>query len=146
MKCIEIKAMKHLNQKGFTIVQAVFILVVLGMLGAYMVTMSTVQQATSTQALMQARAYQAARSGLEWGIAATLSPSSPWDGISNEMQIEGFSVNVTRDIDNNGNIDDVDYTEANSSGTFYPIKSTATYADISSPDYVSRTLEVTVYE
>ena len=47
------------NQNGFTIVQAIFILVVLALLGTYMVKLSAVQHSTTTQALLQARAYQA---------------------------------------------------------------------------------------
>ncbi len=55
------------NQKGFTLVQAVFILVVLSLIGVAMVRLSGVQSSTSVLALQGARAYQAARSGLEWG-------------------------------------------------------------------------------
>ena len=61
------------NQNGFTLVQAIFILVVLALLGTYMVSLSTVQQSTTTQAVLQARAYQAARAGLEWGIVSKAS-------------------------------------------------------------------------
>ena len=94
------------NQNGFTIVQAIFILVVLALLGTYMVRLSTVQQSTTTQALLQARAYQAARAGLEWGIAATLDETTPWGGDEREIQIEGFKVIVTRDVDEVAGVDD----------------------------------------
>jgi len=139
--------MQRSNQSGFTIVQAIFILVVLAMLGTYMVSLSTVGQATSTQALLQARAYQAARAGLEWGIAATLKSSQPWDGYSETIEDYGnFTIIVTRDIDSDNVVDDVSYNEAGTTVYIYPIKAVATYADISSPDYVSRTLEVTIHD
>jgi len=128
--------MKHLNKKGFTIVQAVFVLVVLGMLGAYMVTMSTVQQAASSQALLQARAYQAARAGIEWGIVKALGGES---GDSFSVAGTGCDVVVTITGDP-GN----PYREGPDSINIYHIESAATHASPGSPDYVSRTLEVTI--
>ncbi len=61
-------------QRGFAIVSAIFLLVVLGALGAFMVTLSTVQHTTSTQDMQGARAYQAARAGIEWGAYQVLTP------------------------------------------------------------------------
>lgn len=134
------------NQNGFTLVQAIFIIVVLALLGTYMVRLSTVQQATSTQALLQARAYQAAKAGLEWGISSTLPPNS-WDGSEIEMNVDGFKVVVTRDVDGNGSLDDdSSYNEGGVPINIYPLKSIATFANIASPDYVSRTLEVTIHD
>lgn len=56
------------RQAGFAIVSAIFILVVLAVLGAAMVSISTSQQTGSAQDIQGARAYQAARAGLEWGL------------------------------------------------------------------------------
>ena len=61
-------------QHGFAIVSAIFLLVVLGTLGAFMVALSTVQHTTSTQDLQGTRAYQAARAGIEWGAYQVLTP------------------------------------------------------------------------
>lgn len=138
MKRIETIWMKHLNQQGFTIVQAVFVLVVLGMLGAYMVTMSTVQQATSTQALLQTRAYQAAHAGIEWGIVKALGGEG---GDSFAVAGTGCDVVVTISADP-GN----PYREGPDDINIYHIEASATYAAPGSPDYVSRTLEVTIHD
>ncbi len=129
----------HVNQRGFTLVQAIFVLVVLGMLGTYMVTLLGVQQSTSTLAVQQARAYQAARAGVEWAAARiaggdTLSaPITPFvvDGT-------GCTVSVT--------VAKVVYSEAGSLGTVYHITSLAASTGLTkaSPDYVSRTLEVSL--
>lgn len=56
------------QQRGATIVAAIFLLLLLAGLGALMVTMTSVQNTTSAQDIQGARAYQAARAGLEWGI------------------------------------------------------------------------------
>ena len=130
------------NQNGFTLVQAIFILVVLALLGTYMVSLSTVGQATSTQAVMQARAYQAARAGLEWGIAQVTDTKSCASWATDTPKIEGFSVTV--------DCDDIDeYTEGDTSYNVYNLTSTAFYPApnaLSSPDYVSRKLEVTIHD
>lgn len=56
------------QQSGFTIVSAIFILVVLAVLGTFMVSVSTSQQIGSALDVQGSRAYQAARSGIDWGV------------------------------------------------------------------------------
>ncbi|CAB1367602.1 pilus assembly PilX N-terminal domain-containing protein [Denitratisoma oestradiolicum] len=63
------------QQSGFTIVSAIFILVVLAALGAFILVVSTTQQIGSAYDVQGARAYQAARAGIEWGIYQTWSSS-----------------------------------------------------------------------
>lgn len=62
--------MKHVAsaQTGFTLVSAIFILVVLAALGAAIVTVFTGQQMGSALDVQGAQAYQAARAGIEWGV------------------------------------------------------------------------------
>ncbi len=55
------------SQRGFTIVSAIFILVVLAALGAFIAVVSTTQQIGAAMDVQGARAYQAARAGIEWG-------------------------------------------------------------------------------
>lgn len=55
------------RQRGFLVIAAVFLLVVLAGLVGYMLTVSTTSQAASAADFNSARAYQAARAGLEWG-------------------------------------------------------------------------------
>lgn len=54
--------------RGFAIVSAIFILVVLAALGAFIVNISTSQQIGSALDVQGVRAYSAARAGLEWGL------------------------------------------------------------------------------
>ena len=51
---------------GFSLPTAIFLLVILALLGAFMVSLSTTQNITSAQDVQGSRAYRAARSGLEW--------------------------------------------------------------------------------
>jgi MSHA biogenesis protein MshP len=54
--------------RGFAIVSAIFILVVLAALGAFIVNISSSQQIGSALDVVGVRAYQAARAGIEWGM------------------------------------------------------------------------------
>jgi len=56
------------RQAGVGIVTAIFLLVVLAGLAVAMVGITTSQQASANVDLLGARAYQAARAGLEWGM------------------------------------------------------------------------------
>jgi MSHA biogenesis protein MshP len=58
----------HVRPRGFAIVSAIFILVVLAALGAFIVSVSTNQHVGSALDIQGVRAYQAARAGIEWGI------------------------------------------------------------------------------
>jgi MSHA biogenesis protein MshP len=54
--------------RGFAILSAIFILVVLAALGAFILTISSGQQIGSALDVQGVRAYQAARAGIEWGL------------------------------------------------------------------------------
>jgi len=53
-------------QSGFLLVTAIFLLVVLAALGAFILTISGTQQTSSALDVQGARAYQAARAGIDW--------------------------------------------------------------------------------
>jgi MSHA biogenesis protein MshP len=63
----------HLNhspqQHGFAVMAALFILVVLTSLGAYVVSISSAQHIGNALDIQGSRALQAARAGMDWGIA-----------------------------------------------------------------------------
>lgn len=121
------------NQKGFTLVQAIFVLVVLSLLGVVMMRLSGVQSATSVFALQGARAYQAARSGLEWGASRARAGAD----CNDTMTIENFTVTVL--------CASQPFTEG-SVGPYdvYRIQARAEYGNYGSPDYVSRRAEMKV--
>lgn len=79
-------------QRGFAAIAAIFLVVVLAALGAFMVTFSNTQHLTSAQDVQGSRAYWAARAGLEWGIISAVSacPASP-----TALSIDAFTVTVT---------------------------------------------------
>lgn len=94
--------------RGFTMLSAIFLLVVLSALGAFVLHSSRTQHVTSAQDTQGARAYQAARAGIEWGFYQVLDPSNAtvvapgaanWPNLpdcpgATSLQIEGFTVTV----------------------------------------------------
>lgn len=67
--------------RGFAAIAAVFVLVVLGMMGAVLVTVSSAQHRGSAFDAQGIRAYQAARTGIEYGahqaLQNSLCPTDP---------------------------------------------------------------------
>jgi MSHA biogenesis protein MshP len=62
--------------RGFSIVTAIFLLVVLSLLGAFIVSVTGLQQSSLQLDVQGVRAYQAARAGIEWGAYQVLDPNN----------------------------------------------------------------------
>ncbi len=69
-------------QKGFSLLTAIFLLVVLAGLGGAMVTFFAAQQQSSTMDVLGSRAYQASRAGIEWAAynIVQTAPGTLWAG------------------------------------------------------------------
>lgn len=63
-------------ERGFSIVTAVFLIVVLGLLGVFIVSVVGLQQSSQALDIQGVRAYQAARAGIEWGAFQVLDPNN----------------------------------------------------------------------
>lgn len=86
--------LSYRSQHGFAALAAIFLLVVLAALGAFMLTFSNTQQLTAAHDVQGSRAYWAARGGLEWGLASVIGasacPASP-----TAWTLDGFNVSVS---------------------------------------------------
>lgn len=65
-----------LNQKGFSLLAAIFLLVILAGLSIFLVSIATMNQVGSALDIQGSKAYQAARAGIEWGAYQALTPAS----------------------------------------------------------------------
>lgn len=132
-----------LRQSGFSLVAAVFILVVLAMLGAFMVTIGAVQRTTVVQSLQAARAYQAASAGIEWGIQHVVANSAcplpdPTVFTLTDSVLDGFQVSVSCTSA------PTPYREANNCFNVYHLQSFAQLGAFNDPYFVSRQIEASV--
>ena len=65
------------GQRGFAVAAAIFIVVILAALGAFMVSIGSGQHLGHGQDITGIRALQAARTGVEWGVfEVSVSPST----------------------------------------------------------------------
>jgi len=64
------------TQRGFSIVTAIFLIVVLFALGTFIVSVTGLQQSSQALDVQGVRAYQAARAGIEWGAYQVLDPNN----------------------------------------------------------------------
>jgi MSHA biogenesis protein MshP len=59
---------RNMKQRGFSLIMAVFLIVVLGGIAVFIGRVSTMQHHSSVLDEEGAMAYQAAKSGIEWGV------------------------------------------------------------------------------
>jgi len=68
--------MIHLKQRGFAVLGAILILVLLSILGIALTLLSETQQRSSVLDIETARALSAARAGAQWGIYQIQTPAT----------------------------------------------------------------------
>lgn len=130
-------------QRGFAVITAIFLLLLMAALAAMMVTLSSAGNVTSAQDVQGGRAYQAARSGLEWGIYQALIPASP--GTCNASTVLPALANDLAPFVVTVTCNSATVTEGAKSVIVSTISSTATLgAAVGSPHYVERRLQATV--
>jgi MSHA biogenesis protein MshP len=86
----------HRTQQGFAAIAAIFLVVILAALGAFMVTFSNTQQLTSAQDVQGSRAYWAAHSGLDWEISQVIAANS-CPAATATLVIDPFNVEIKCD-------------------------------------------------
>jgi len=147
-------ATRRRRQRGFSIVSAIFIIVVLAVLAAALVTVATMQHASAGLDVHGARAYQAARAGAEWGVYRIINPDavadppvalpandvpscwSPAQSVSLGGGLAAFTVSVSCTRTRTTELDRIIGV--------YSIVSTATFGAPQQSNHVSREVQVTV--
>jgi MSHA biogenesis protein MshP len=131
-------------QRGFSLVSAIFLLVVLAVLGAAMTNFSTTQNQGLALDVMGSRAYQAAQTGIEWAAYSIASnpgvavPATVLNGLGGNLNDFAVTVGYTA----------VSAPAAAEEGSdvvsgvvwSYDITSTATRGAPGTPDYVERVM------
>ncbi len=127
--------MKRSTDAGFAIVTAIFLLVVLGALGAFMVTLSGTHQATPFQSINATRVYFGAKAGVDWGIQQAIATASCAPTIT---------LNLTQNALNGVTVVVICTLTAHTGGNVYRITSTASRGAYGSIDYSRRVMQATV--
>ena len=135
-------------QKGFSLITAIFIVVIVASIAVFMVSIGQVQQQTTALSLLGQRGLSAAGSGLEWGIRrviqdgvaglnCTTPPTAP--GATAAFNIDtGTTFNVVLTCSVQA------FEEGTTSYNVYSLASTAQLNSFGSPDYIQRNLRASV--
>ncbi|WP_338848467.1 agglutinin biogenesis protein MshP [Massilia sp. W12] len=89
------------QQQGFSLMVGIFLILVLSLLSLGLVTVYGVQQQQSSLDVQGARAYQAARAGVEWGLHRHLRGALACSGATTSFMLpagsslSAFAVSVT---------------------------------------------------
>jgi len=132
------------KQGGFSIVMAIFILVVLSLLGGYMVKLSGVQNATAVNAVQGARAYQAARSAIEWSIAKIITSAGDCRGVTDDSALAALTEVNSFNITLSFIYPPIDFSEGETNFTVYKINSKSEFGSYENAGYISRTVEMSI--
>ncbi len=129
--------MSRRRARGFSLVSAIFLMVVLVILGTSLVTINSVQHTTAAQLLQAARANYAARAGAEWVASqpGTWCAAGPYPMESSFVlpaPMNGFTLTVscTR----------TSHTLDGTTRQYFVVDVTATSGNYGGPDYVRRKL------
>lgn len=128
------------RQKGITLIGAIFVLVIVSMLGIFLVNITNSQRQSVLMNLQSARAYQAANAGIEWGISRLINASSCAASTELANTINNFTVTVTCTELNPGG-----YNEAGETINIYRVSSLSEYGVYTQSNYISRQLETIIH-
>jgi hypothetical protein len=122
---------------GIALVNALFLLIVMGVLAAVMVTLSSVEHDTGNKSLLSTKVYYGAKAGLDWGIqranAAGSCAASTGPFALTQAALAGVNVTVTCASSAHG-----------AGNNVYYLTSIATIGTVGNPDYAERRIEATV--
>ena len=138
------------RSRGVGLITAIFLLVVIAGLAVAMVTVYTAQQASSTLDVQGARAYQAARAGIAWGLFRQRI-QDPCETATFAMDastsLREFTVTVTctkleGPANGGGDADALDRWRIRSVACNVPLAGVCKDGDgVNTPDYVQRVME-----
>lgn len=149
---IHVNTVKIFAQRGFSLVSAIFLLVVLAGMGTAMVTLLVNQDQSNVLDVLGTRAYQAARTGVEWSATQSSPPTTLagtlWAGCAAGQvfaagslpgTLSPFTVTVT--CVSNGPI-----TDGSSTVYVYTVISKATLGAVGSSTYIERQVQVRIVQ
>ena len=139
MMCNKSETLQQPSQ-GFALVATLFLMLVASLLLVFLLRTGSDNQWSSALRIQEARAFQAASSGLEralYQLESGTCPDSPTNLNLTEADLSGFQVIV--------NCNRRDYFEAGETIRVFEVKALAQYGSFgTSPDFIARQLHLTV--
>ena len=133
-------AAQRSRQDGFSLMSAIFLVVVVAMIAGYVVSIGNAQRSGSTLGLLGARAGFAAQSGVEWAVATVLTthacPAAGTRFTADGPGLAAFEIAVDCRA--------VPVTEGATDYTMFALDVVASHDDEDSADYVYRRVSAQV--
>jgi len=125
---------------GFALIAAIFLVVVVGLAITYMQRLSSNQADVNIQAVQNARALQAAQSGLDWGVYRIVNGRNCAANTNFNLDQISTGINVTVTCTS------MTYAEAgvNNGVTIYTVISTAEQGALGTADYVYKRMQASI--
>ena len=123
------------KQSGVSVVTAIFLVVILALMGAGMVSILTTSQQSISQEITSAKAYMAGRSCLQWGMYQAVYDADPWTNDPHALNFNNSGlINIrcatTFEIINNDGL------------RFFNITTTANFGNVNDPEFSQRTMRL----
>ena len=123
------------KQSGVSIVTAIFLVVILALMGTGMVSILTTSQQSISQEITSAKAYMAGRSCLQWGMYQAVYDADPWTNDPHALNFNNSGlINIrcatTFEIINNDGL------------RFFNITTTANFGNVNDPEFSQRTMRL----
>lgn len=133
------------GQRGFSIITAIFLIVVLAALGVFAVSMFRVQQMSAALDELGTRGYQAAQAGIDWGAWQVLRGPGNCAAATGNLALPGSLSSFTASVA----CTSTTHTEAGNTVTIYQLTATACNQPAAGacpnpapgPDYVERQVQ-----
>lgn len=133
--------MSRSQTRGFTLIGAIFLIVVVASLATFMVTIGIVQRSTSTYSLMSSRALFAVEGGMQWAISYVVANNACFAAPNDTFTLsggasDGYTVTF---ICRQNNVD-----EGPDNYNVFHLTAVAVRGTIGGIDYYRRTLKTSV--
>ena len=122
------------KQSGVSIVTAIFLIIILALMGTGMVSLLSTSQQSISQEITSAKSYMAGRSCLQWGMyqAVFYSTTGTYNNTFNDPAASLFNSQCNITI-----------STINSDGLiFYNLNTTANFGNVTDPEYSKRTMQL----
>lgn len=131
---------KYKKQTGISIVTAIFLIVIMALMGVGMVSLLATSQQSISHEITSAKSYMAGRTCLQWSMYQMIYAPGTHVATSNNFNIDNSSnlYNSTCIVD----IDIIPDADLSPPRHFYNINVTASYGDITSPEYSKRKMRI----
>jgi len=128
-----------MKQQGITLIGAIFVLIIVSLLGQYLINIAAISRQNTILALQSARASQAANAGIEWAVSQIINGNNCAASTTLTLAINNFVTTVS--CTQLGT-----YEEDSENSSVYRITSQSKYGSYGQIDYVSRQIQAIVHD